>query len=125
MDKYGFIDNAPLRFLSLAIGTFMFDTRIGLFANPPNKEARKFIKVTNYLLKDLLPEVFLSPAFILYFKRSIIKKFVKGIKKQRAYVENTITRKLKELNTDISAQGQETFSGWSHLFLHSYRYQRT
>ena len=98
-------------FYASAVGTFIFDARVGLFEHPPCEEARIFIHAMNEYLVKLIPKLVLSPPYYRYFKSPLIKRLAELTKIGRDTVNNKIKEKLKEFNTDFSAQGQKQFPG--------------
>ena len=95
----------------LAMGTYVFDTRIGLFESPPAEEARRFIDSVDQLLIRLLPELMNGLPFYKFFKTPTYKKFAEHHGTFVGIVQNIIDRRVKELDTSLEAQDKENTSG--------------
>ena len=86
-------------FLFSGIGTFVFDTRLGLFEDPPKKEAIRFINaVRDY--STLTQQVQTNPASQIaskYIDTPTFKKFLKTADDFVDIGQDLVNKKIREL----------------------------
>ena len=99
-------------FLSVGIGTMAFDTRLGLYSDPPSPEGLKFIAAVHDFF-DLSQKLLLSiPSNLMrpYMDTPALKKFFTAADEILDIGEVFVNRKMKELeemsNKGIESPGQ-------------------
>lgn len=101
-------------FLSLGIGTLAFDTRLGLYSDPPSPEGLKFIAVVHDFLDLSQKLLFSIPSNLLrpYMDTPALKKLFKAGDEILDIGEVFIDRKMKELkemtSNGIASPGKGT-----------------
>ena len=91
-------------FLSLGIGTMAFDTRLGLYSDPPSPEAQKYIVAVQDFF-ELSQKLLLSiPSNLLrpYMDTPTLKKFFKVADEILDIGKVFVDKKVKELKETTS-----------------------
>ncbi len=94
----------------LGVGTLVFDTRIGLYDDPPSEVAIKFIHAVHDTFASLhiLLFGFVEKSFLPYMDTPAFKKLSKSLDTQNEVAMMYINKKMKELeemaNSDDKSQ---------------------
>ena len=91
-----------LAFLSPGIGTFAFDTRLGLYEDPPNKQGVHFIDTVRKRF-ELSQQLTFNPVGKVasqYFETPTLKKFVKASDDLFDIGQDLVKQKLRELKKE-------------------------
>ena len=95
----------------LGVGTLVFDTRIGLYNDPPNEEAVKFIQAVDDMFHclQILVLGFVEKSLLPYMDTPSFKKLSKSLDTQTKIGMMFINKKIKELEemANIDDQSQE------------------
>ena len=101
-----------LAFLSPGIGTFAFDTRLGLYQDPPNKKGVHFINTVRKRF-ELSQQLTFNPVGKVasqYFQTPTLKKFLKASDDLFDIGEDLVKQKLRELK-DETEKGLNSSDG--------------
>ena len=101
-----------LAFLSPGIGTFAFDTRLGLYQDPPNKKGVHFINTVRKRF-ELSQQLTFNPVGKVasqYFETPTLKKFLKASDDLFDIGEDLVKQKLRELK-DETEKGLNSSDG--------------
>ena len=91
-----------LAFLSPGIGTFAFDTRLGLYQDPPNKKGVHFINTVRKRF-ELSQQLTFNPVGNVasqYFETPTLKKFLKASDDLFDIGQDLVKQKLRELKKE-------------------------
>ena len=91
-----------LAFLSPGIGTFAFDTRLGLYQDPPNKKGVHFINTVRKRF-ELSQQLTFNPVGKVasqYFETPTLKKFLKASDDLFDIGQDLVKQKLRELKKE-------------------------
>ena len=85
-----------------AIGTLVFDTRLGLYSDPPTEDAQRFIHAVYDFFQYLHNlEVGLEGRFKNFFTTPSWKKLCQAIEDLSKYGQKFIDTKVKEMSEDL------------------------
>ena len=99
-------------FLSPGIGTFAFDTRLGLYEDPPNKKGVHFINTVRKRF-ELSQQLTFNPVGKVasqYFETPTLKKFLKASDDLFDIGQDLVKQKLRELKNETE-KGLISFDG--------------
>ena len=108
------------------MGTLVFDTRIGLYNDPPNEEAVKFIQAVDDLFNclQILILGFVEKSLLPYMDTPAFKRLSKSLDTQTEIGMMFINKKFKELEEMAHRDDKSQENQGEVSFSSSYMYSR-
>ncbi len=103
----------------LGVGTLVFDSRIGLYDDPPSEEAVKFIQAVEDMFKCLgnLLLGFVEKNLLSYMDTPSFKKISKSLDIQNEIGMMYINKKIKELEEMANSRDDKSQENQGTVFL--------
>ena len=108
----------------LGVGTLVFDTRIGLYDDPPNEEAVKFIQAVDdmFMCLHIFVLGFVEKNLLPYIDTPSFKKLSKSLEIQNEIGMKFINKKVKELEDMAHRDDRSQENQGKVHFLHLLQY---